>query len=236
MPLQLLVVNADRLYLEELVYSLESDNYEMTTATTIKQALQECRSKSFSLAIIDMEYEDGTGLDLKKEMNEIVDIPTIVVTELDEDIQKVLALEYGADDYMVKPFNILELKARIRAVLRRYQACAPVPEEEGDKESSIVLDDFEFNIIGRKVQYKGTDIGLTGKEFDLFYVLMSNKDKVFSRKELANKVWDEEETAHMRTVDVHIRRLREKLEPYEADSLIKTKWGIGYYYGELDDE
>ncbi|MDO5718562.1 MAG: response regulator transcription factor [Tissierellia bacterium] len=233
MSLNIILVNQDESYTEELIYSFETENYKIMKAHTVKDAIEKIKNNDFDLALIDMVFSDGTGLDLKKQMNEICDIPTIVVTKVSEDIQKVLALEYGADDYIVRPFNILELKARIRAVLRRVGESRKKEEEAKEKSQIIESGDFEFNIVGRKVRLKGQDIDLTGKEFDLLFILALNPGEIFSREKLAEKIWGENYEGHLRTVDVHIRRLREKIESEDnSEQYIQTKWGEGYYFGE----
>ncbi|WP_425538282.1 response regulator transcription factor [Microaceticoccus formicicus] len=233
MSLNIILVNPDEVYTEELIYSFETENYQITKAVTVKEAIEKIKKHDYDLALIDMIFSDGTGLDLKKQMNEIKNIPTIVVTKVSEDIQKVLALEYGADDYIVRPFNILELKARIRSVLRRVGESKKREEEAKLKAQVIESGDFEFNIVGRKVRLRGEDIDLTGKEFDLLFILALNPGQIFSREQLAEKIWGEDYEGHLRTVDVHIRRLREKIENEEdVEQYIQTKWGEGYYFGD----
>ncbi len=234
MNLNIMLVNNDDQYSKELLLSFETESYEIFRYTTIEDALNAIKERDFDLALIDMTFEDGTGLDLKKKMNEIKDIPTIVVTEVSDDIQKVLALEYGSDDYLVRPFNILELKARIRAVLRRIVDSKKIEEEVRQKSQTLVCGELEINIVGRTVTRNGVEIDLTGKEFDFLYILALNPGHVFSRDELAEKIWGENYEGHLRTVDVHIRRLREKLEDETTgDQYIQTKWGEGYYIGEF---
>lgn len=234
MNLNIMLVNSDDQYSKELLLSFETESYEIFRYTTIEDALEAIKERDFDLALIDMVFEDGTGLDLKKQMNEVKDIPTIVVTEVSDDIQKVLALEYGSDDYMVRPFNILELKARIRAVLRRIVDSKRIEEEARQKSQTLVCGELEINIVGRTVTRNGVEIDLTGKEFDFLYILALNPGHVFSREELAEKIWGENYEGHLRTVDVHIRRLREKLEDKDTgDQYIQTKWGEGYYIGEF---
>lgn len=234
MNLNIMLVNNDDQYSKELLLSFETESYEIFRYTTIEDALNAIKERDFDLALIDMIFEDGTGLDLKKKMNEIKDIPTIVVTEVSDDIQKVLALEYGSDDYLVRPFNILELKARIRAVLRRIVDSKKIEEEVRQKSQTLVCGELEINIVGRTVTRNGVEIDLTGKEFDFLYILALNPGHVFSRDELAEKIWGENYEGHLRTVDVHIRRLREKLEDENTgDQYIQTKWGEGYYVGEF---
>jgi two-component system response regulator VicR len=227
-----LLIHSDEEYVKEILYSFESDKYKISVAKTIREGIKKMKTSAYDLALIDMKYADGTGLDLKKKMNEIRDVPTIVVTTESDDIQKILALEYGADDYMVRPFNILELKARIRAVLRRSEKTSQ-NSMRLSSERSIVIGDFDFNIVGRKVRYRDDDVELTGKEFDLLYILVSNEGKIFSRKKLATELWEEEADSKQRNVDVHIRRLREKLEHMDdLSKRIQTKWGRGYYYSK----
>lgn len=230
MKLRVLLAFPNSEYKREIIYNFSDDvNYEIVVCENIEETLKKVEEEKFDIVLADMEFSDGTGLDLKKQLNNIEDIPTIFVSSIKDDIQKVLALEYGADDYIVYPFNILELKARIRAVIRRVNANKP-ENNDGEKENIIVFDNFEFNIVGRKVRLDGEDIDLTGKEFDLLYILVSNPGLVYSRKELAKEIWDESYEGHLRTVDVHIKRLREKINDKDS-SLIKTKWGEGYYFG-----
>ncbi|MDO5689899.1 MAG: response regulator transcription factor [Tissierellia bacterium] len=237
MSLNIILINQDDSYSNELIYSFETENYQITLATSIKDALEKIRKHNYDLALIDMVFSDGTGLDLKKQMNEVRNIPTIVVTQISEDIQKVLALEYGCDDYIVRPFNILELKARIRAVLRRVGESKRKEDEAKLRSQIIESGDFEFNIVGRKVRCRGLDVDLTGKEFDLFFILATNPGEVFSREQLAEKIWGENYEGHLRTVDVHIRRLREKIGSGEGkEQFIQTKWGEGYYFGQPEEE
>ncbi len=237
MSLNIILINQDENYSNELIYSFETENYRIALAGTIKEAIDKIKKTEYDLALIDMIFSDGTGLDLKKQMNDVMDIPTIVVTTVSEDIQKVLALEYGCDDYLVRPFNILELKARIRAVLRRVGETKRREEEARQKSQIIESGNFEFNIVGRKVRCKGADIDLTGKEFDLLFILALNPGQIFTREQLAEKIWGENYEGHLRTVDVHIRRLREKIENEDVtDQFIQTKWGEGYYFGEEESE
>lgn len=233
MSLNIILVNQDDSYSKDLILSFETEDYEIIRAENIETAISKIKEKTFDLALIDMSFSDGTGLDLKKKMNDIMNIPTIVVTEVSDDIQKVLALEYGCDDYIVRPFNILELKARIRAVLRRVREVQKIEAAAREKSQIIESEDFEFNIIGRKVKLKGRDIDLTGKEFDFLLILAMNPGQVFSREDLAERIWGDNYAGHLRTVDVHIRRLREKIELEGSETnYIQTKWGEGYYFGE----
>ncbi len=155
--------------------------------------------------ILDLILPDGNGLSLCKTIRKHSQVPIIIVSERKEDSSKIRALEYGADDYITKPFNILELKARIKAILRRVNMNTPLVDNQ-----TIKIDDFVINTLGRKLTIKDESINLTGKEFDLFYILASNPGRVFTREELLETIWGYEYFGDLRTVDVHIRRLREK--------------------------
>ncbi|NLV77697.1 MAG: response regulator transcription factor [Tissierellia bacterium] len=226
METRIIVINRDKTFVKGLKYSLEQDDYQVETAFTIKEALGKVKKKDYELIILDLLLPDGNGLNLCQTIRKYSQVPIIVVTEKNEDISKILALEYGADDYVTKPFNILELKARIKAILRRVNMISPQIDKQ-----SIKLDDFVINALGRKLTINGKNINLTGKEFDLFYILISNPGKVFTREELLETVWGYEYFGDLRTVDVHIRRLREKIEEDPANTqYIHTKWGVGYYF------
>ena len=234
--MKLLLVYSDQEFIDNFNYSFKSEEYRIFAAHTIKEALLLLKKNEYDLVIMDMLFKDGTGLDLKRKMNEIIDIPTIVVSENKEPNEIVLALEYGCDDYIIRPFYLLELKARIRSVIRRSR----VNKDETIKvvkeaDNSMSKDKFEFNILGRKVTVDEIELDLTGKEFDLLFILVSNKGKVFSRKELAASLWKDIEDSNIRTVDVHIRRLREKLESTSTDKYIQTRWGEGYFYSDEID-
>ncbi|MFM1515173.1 response regulator transcription factor [Helcococcus ovis] len=234
--MKLLLVYSDQEFIDNFIYSFKSEEYEIFSANTIKEALFSIQKNEYDLVIMDMVFKDGTGLDLKRKMNEIINIPTIVVSNNKEPNEIVLALEYGCDDYIIKPFYLLELKARIRSVLRRSRANkTETIKIVKEADNSMAKDKFKFNILGRKVTVDDLELDLTGKEFDLLFILVSNKGKVFSRKELAASLWKDIEESNIRTVDVHIRRLREKLESTQTDRYIQTKWGEGYFYSDEMD-
>lgn len=230
MGLKVLIVNADNDFIDNFAYSFKMEDYEISSANTVKEAMEIYEKKDFDLVIADMNYKDGSGLDLKRKMNEKKDTPTIIVSKSNEPNEIVLALEYGCDDYIVYPFYLLELKARIRAVLRRAKKNKEI--NVIPKEDILVKGKFEFNIMGRKVKVDSIELDLTGKEFDLLYILVSNKHKVFTRRDLADELWNGIGESNIRTVDVHIRRLREKLEPTNTDKFIQTSWGEGYFYDD----
>lgn len=224
---KILIIDTDKSFIKGLKYSLEQDNYEIDVLTSGKEVIDKINKKSYEIILLELEMPDMSGLTICQNIRNISSVPLIFLTNNNEDIKKILALEYGADDYLVKPFNILELKARIKAILRRVNKVI-----EGNKHI-IEVNDFTINSIGRKINYLDKDINLTGKEFDLLYVLASNPGKVFTREELLEKVWGYAYYGDLRTVDVHIRRIREKIEkdPKVAEYIL-TKWGVGYYFKE----
>lgn len=235
MEIKILISFSESSYRDNLIYNFKEDsNYHITYAETAHETLSVFQNKDFDIVLLDMHYMDGNGLELKKKMNDIKDVPTIFVTNINDDIQKVLALEYGADDYVVFPFNVLELKARIRAVLRRTYKGIDRNNDSFDKENVITFENYEFNVVGRKVKINGEDIDLTGKEFDIFFILVSNPGVVYSRVTIAKEIWGDNYEGHLRTVDVHIKRLREKIDDLEGH-VIRTKWGKGYYFGKLEE-
>ncbi len=226
MKLRILLVFPSSVYKDEIILNFSKDeNYEVYECSNIKDALEKLNKNYFDFVLCDMNFSDGTGLDLKKEMSKLYSIPTIFVSEESDDMKKILALEYGADDYIVYPFNMLELKARIRAVLRRTKTDLETPNSNTNV---LEVGGFEFNLLARSVKRNGEDIELTGREFELLYTLVINKDKVLSREELAAKLWSDA-SGHIRTVDVHVKRLREKIKDNES-LIIRTKWGEGYYF------
>lgn len=226
METKILIIDSDKSFVKGLRYSLEQDGYDIDISYSGKDIMDKITKNKYDLILLDLVLGDCNGLNLCRDIREGFQVPIIVITEKDEDINKILALEYGADDYIIKPFNILELKARIKAILRRANY-APV----GLNSQTIKIQDFTINTVGRKVNIKDRDINLTGKEFDLFYALISNPGKVFKREELLELVWGYEYYGDLRTVDVHIRRIREKIETDSSDAeYILTKWGVGYYF------
>ena len=226
METKILIIDSDKSFVKGLRYSLEQDGYNIDISSSAKHIIEKIKKNKYDLILLDLVLVDYNGLNLCREIREESQVPIIIITEKDEDINKILALEYGADDYIIKPFNILELKARIKAILRRVNY-TPI----GLSSQIIKIQDFTINTVGRKVNIKDRDINLTGKEFDLFYALISNPGKVFKREELLELVWGYEYYGDLRTVDVHIRRIREKIEKDSSDAeYILTKWGVGYYF------
>nr|WP_312575923.1 response regulator transcription factor [Sedimentibacter sp.] len=224
--MKVLIVDDELLLIKGLKYSLEQDSYEVDSAYDGNEALKKITAVEFDLIILDLILPDMDGLEVCQKIREKSNVPILILTAKDEDMNKILGLEYGADDYMTKPFNILELKARMKAILRRTKMGSQRPSDQ-----TIAVDDFIINALGRKVSVHGQDINLTAKEFDLLLLLATNPGKVFSREELLEVIWGYEYFGDLRTVDVHVRRLREKIENKTDNyEYILTKWGVGYYF------
>lgn len=222
---QLLLAIPDNDYRNELNYVFEADGYGIRQARRIRDVMASLEHP-VDIILCDMQYPDGTGLALIEKIREISHAPLIVITDVAEDLQKVLALEYGADDFLVKPFNILELKARMRSVMRRGKG------SEQHSDFTVTAGELTLNIIGRQVQYGNTVLDLTGREFDILLVLASEPGEIFSRYKLAEIVWGGDFVGDIRAVDVHVKRIRKKF--YDADiddPPLRTKWGEGYYFG-----
>ena len=195
------------------------------------QGLQAALSQDYALVIVDVMLPGLDGIEVCQRIRERSNVPIIMLTAKGEDMDKILGLEYGADDYMTKPFNILEVKARIKSIFRRSQPQAEVHEEK----RVIRVHDLEVNCQNRTVVLGGQPVRLTAKEFDLLQLLITHRGKVYSREALLETVWKYDYMGDMRTVDVHIRRLREKIERDSAGpEFILTKWGVGYYFTDKD--
>ena len=224
----ILIVDNDKSFVKGLKYSLEQDEYLVEYDYYGKNIIEKINKINYDLILLDLVLPDTNGMNLCKSIRKDSQVPIIIITEKDEDISKILALEYGADDYLIKPFNILELKARIKAIFRRINYRNTSLNNE-----VVKIGEFEINTLGRKINIKDREINLTGKEFDLFYVLVSNPGRVFKREELLELVWGYAYYGDLRTVDVHIRRIREKVEKDSSNvQYILTKWGVGYYFNE----
>jgi DNA-binding response OmpR family regulator len=223
---KILVVDDEALLVKGLKYSLEQDGYNIDVSYDGLDALEKVKKGDYNLIVLDLMLPGIDGLEVCQKIREKSQVPIIMLTAKGEDINKILGLEYGADDYLTKPFNILELKARIKAILRRANS-----KETKIGEQVIQVENFTINTLGRKVTVRGQDINLTAKEFDLLLLLASNPGKVFTREELLEIIWGYEYFGDLRTVDVHIRRLREKIEQNSSQAeYILTKWGVGYYF------
>lgn len=229
MAYKILVVDDEKLIVKGIKFSLEQDGMEIDVAYDGEEALNLIRKNDYDLAVLDVMLPKMDGLQVCSEVREFSQMPIIMVTAKGEDMDKIMGLEYGADDYMTKPFNILELKARIKAVLRRSTAANT---EKAPVKNEIQIRDLLIDLDSRRVFVDGKEAFLTAKEFDLLELLMKTPGKVYSREKLLDTVWGFDYPGDVRTVDVHVRRLREKIEKKpSAPEYIFTKWGVGYYFG-----
>ncbi|MDY5730206.1 MAG: response regulator transcription factor [Eubacteriales bacterium] len=227
MAKRILLVDDEPLIIKGLKYTLEHDGYETDTAVDGEEALYKFKHGNFDLILLDVMLPKMDGTTVCQKIREESNIPIIMLTAKGEDMDKILGLEYGADDYMTKPFNILEVKARIRSILRRMNNV--------EAQGVLKIHEMEINVTNRGVILRGQDIRLTAKEFDLLLMFATNRGKVFTRDEMLEAVWKYDYTGDARTVDVHIRRLREKVEKDPAHpEYIFTKWGVGYYFTDKD--
>lgn len=224
---RILVVDDERAIVKGITFSLKQDNYTVDCAYDGAEALAMAKETEYDVVLLDVMLPEMTGYEVCQAIREFSNMPIIMLTAKGDDMDKILGLEYGADDYITKPFNILEVKARIRAIIRRTGKQEIVEEKPHIMESGGLKIDFE----SRRVYIDGVETNLTAKEFDLLKLLISNPNKVYSREELLKMVWGYEYPGEIRTVDVHIRRLREKIERDSGEpEYIHTKWGVGYYF------
>ncbi|MCF6460373.1 DNA-binding response regulator [Clostridium sp. Cult3] len=225
MNMNILVVDDERLIVKGLKHSLEQQGYNVLTAYSGVEALDSIRNDKVDFIILDLMLPDIDGMMLCKRIRENYDIPILMLTAKDGDYDKILGFEFGADDYMTKPFNTLELIARIKAITRRVEI----------KKEDMILSLGELTISWgeRKIYIDDEEIKLTQKEFDMLYLLAKNPGRVFTREEIFNQIW-EEEPLDIRTIDVHIKNLREKIESnFKKPKYIMTKWGVGYYFNKI---
>ena len=224
--MKILVVDDEKLLVKGITFNLENEGYEVTAAYDGEAAVELAKKESFDLIILDLMMPVLSGTEACMKIREFSDVPIIMLTARSEDADKLMGFACGADDYVTKPFNILELKARVRALLRRTAAAAAKQQEAGD----LTVGHIHLDPAERSAWKDGAPVELTAKEFDLMELLMRNPGRVYSRENLLNVVWGYEYVGDYRTVDVHIRRLREKLELDPANpEYIRTKWGVGYY-------
>ncbi len=227
---RILLVDDEPLMLKGLKYTLEQEGYETDLAMDGEEALTKFDAQDFDLVLLDVMLPKLDGLSVCQRIREQSNVPIIMLTAKGEDMDKILGLEYGADDYMTKPFNILEVRARIRTVLRRASAVTPLEEKK-----ILRVRDLEVNLLKRTVKLAGEDVKLTAKEFDLLHLFITHRGRPFSRQEMLENVWKYDYTGDARTVDVHIRRLREKIERNtNQPEFILTKWKVGYYFTDQD--
>lgn len=230
--MNVLVVDDEKLIVKGLAFSLEQDGNKVDCAFDGKEAIEKIKSGSYDIVLLDLMLPFVDGISVCKEVRKFSLVPIIMLTAKGEDADKIMGLEVGADDYVTKPFNVQEVKARMNAVLRRVQKNDNGKSKESGssviERGSIVLD-----VLNRRCNIKGTEYNLTSKEFEVLALLLSNPGQIFSRDKLLNLVWGNEYPGDARTVDVHVRRLREKIEPDPGEPIyVHTKWGVGYFYKE----
>ena len=223
---KVLVVDDEKLIVKGIRFSLEQDGMKVDCAYDGEEALSLARKCEYDLVLLDVMLPKLDGFQVCQQIREFSDMPVVMLTAKSEDMDKILGLEYGADDYITKPFNILEVKARIKAIMRRTAR-----KEEAPQSTILVKGNMKIDCESRRVFIGEREINLTAKEFDALELLATNPNKVYSRENLLNIVWGYEYPGDARTVDVHIRRLREKVEANPSDpKYVYTKWGVGYYF------
>lgn len=227
MAKRVLVVDDEKLIVKGIRFSLEQDDMEVDCAYDGEEALEMVKQNQYDIILLDIMLPKLTGLEVCQQIREFSNVPIVMLTAKGEDMDKIMGLEYGADDYITKPFNILEVKARMKAIIRRTGGKA----EKAKNEKTIEAGDLKLDCEGRRLYISGNEINLTAKEFDVLELLVLNPNKVYSRDNLLKIVWGADYPGDVRTVDVHIRRLREKIESNPSEpKYVHTKWGVGYYY------
>ncbi|MCR5254603.1 MAG: response regulator transcription factor [Acetatifactor sp.] len=224
---RVLVVDDEKSIVKGIRFSLEQDNMLVDCAYDGEEALELAGRNKYDIILLDVMLPKLTGFEVCQAIRETSNVPIIMLTAKGDDMDKILGLEYGADDYMTKPFNILEVKARIKAIMRRTE------KKEEKSNGGDVLESGDLKLIcdDRRTYLGNEEISLTAKEFEVLELLMKNPNKVYSRENLLKIVWGTDYPGDVRTVDVHIRRLREKIEPNPGEpKYVHTKWGVGYYF------
>lgn len=224
MAKKVLVVDDEKLIVKGIRFSLEQEGMQVDCAYDGQEALDMIKENTYDVILLDVMLPKFNGYEVCQQVREFSDVPIIMVTAKDDDMDKILGLEYGADDYITKPFNILEVKARIKAIMRRSSK-----KEEENKEATY--GDLTIDCSSRRVYIEGNEVNLTAKEFDVLELLVFHPNKVYDRDALLDLVWGKDYPGDARTVDVHIRRLREKIEKNPSEpKYVHTKWGVGYYF------
>lgn len=225
---RVLVVDDEKLIVKGVRFSLEQDDMQVDVAYDGEEALEFARNNTYDIILLDVMLPKLSGLEVCQQIREFSDVPIIMLTARSEDMDKILGLDYGADDYITKPFNILEVKARIKAIMRRVE---PKKRAEQNTDKVIKSGDVTLEQEGKRAYIQGKEVGLTAKEYEVLELLVLNPNKVYSRERLLQIVWGSDYPGDVRTVDVHIRRLREKIEGNPSEpKYVHTKWGVGYYY------
>ena len=224
---KVLVVDDEKLIVKGLKFSLEQEGMEVDCAYDGEEGLEYAKKQEYDVVLLDVMLPKFNGFEVCQQIREFSDMPIIMITAKNDDMDKILGLDYGADDYIKKPFNILEVKARIKAIIRRNSK----KKKEEPASNTIKVKNLVIDMDARRVFIDDNEINLTAKEFDLLELLLKNPGKVYSREKLLNIVWGYEYPGDVRTVDVHVRRLREKVEANAQDpQFVYTKWGVGYYF------
>ena len=227
---RILVVDDEKVMVKGIRFNLENEGYEVDVGYNGREAVDKARANDYDLIILDLMMPELDGLEACMEIRAFSTVPIIMLTARSEDNDKLLGFEYGADDYITKPFNILEVKARVKALLRRASTVRKQEEDSRLSGGGLTMDSAS-----RRTWKDGAPVELTAREFDLLELLMKNPGRVYSREQLLNLVWGYEYTGEYRTVDVHIRRIREKVEADPANpERLRTKWGVGYYFDGND--
>ena len=226
MSRRVLVVDDEKLIVKGVRFSLEQDGMEVDCAYDGEEALEKIKSNEYDIVLLDVMLPKIDGFEVCQQVREFSDVPILMLTAKGDDMDKILGLEYGADDYITKPFNILEVKARIKAITRRTGKSL----QQKKADTLIKASDMTLDTDSKRLHIKDQEINLTSKEFDVLELLVKNPDKVYSREKLLQLVWGSQYPGDVRTVDVHIRRLREKIEANPSEpKYVHTKWGVGYY-------
>ena len=226
---KVLVVDDEKLIVKGIVYSLEADGMEVDAAYDGEEALTMAKAKQYDMILLDIMLPKLTGLEVCEQIRTFSMVPIIMLTAKGDDSDKIAGLEFGADDYITKPFNINEVKARMNAIMRRIEKT----KKAGTANNMLENGDLKLDCDNRVLFVKGTEISLTAKEFDVLELLVNNPNQVYGRDKLLTLVWGEDYPGDVRTVDVHIRRLREKIEKDPSEpKYVHTKWGVGYFYKE----
>ncbi len=227
MAKKVLVVDDEKLIVKGIRFSLEQDGMEVDCAYDGEEALNMAKENTYDMILLDIMLPKMDGFEVCQAIREFSDMPIVMLTAKGDDMDKILGLEYGADDYITKPFNILEVKARIKAIMRRTSGGRQKEEASGVIEKG----DLKLDCESRRLFILGRECNLTTKEFDLLELLVKNENKVYSRENLLHSVWGMDNPGDVRTVDVHVRRLREKIETNPSEpKYVHTKWGVGYFY------
>ena len=229
MAKKVLVVDDEKLIVKGIRFSLLQDGMEVDCAYDGEEAFNMAKANSYDMILLDVMLPKMDGFEVCQAIREFSDVPIVMLTAKGDDMDKILGLEYGADDYISKPFNILEVKARIKAIMRRTS-----PERAPQVQSSVIeKGDIKLDCDSRRLFINDNEINLTAREFELLEILIKNENKVYSRESLLKIVWGEDYPGDVRTVDVHVRRLREKIEANPSEpKYVHTKWGVGYYYNQ----